>query len=268
MNVSPVALGSGFRLITLQTTSSTNDEALAMARAGDEGRLWIVADEQTKGRGRHGRVWASPRGNLYASLLLVAPCEQARASQLGFVAALALHDAVADVTGLAAPRLALKWPNDLLVDGAKLSGILLEGHRVGATQTFAVIIGMGVNVTAAPEGMPYRTTRLIDAAGAVDRAALFAAMSSRMARRLAEWQGGAGFDSIREAWLARAARLGANVTVRLPHRNASGTFLGVDSAGRLILDGPVGREAIDAGDLFFGSRDDTSDQCVSEEASR
>src|SRR5690606_32841616 len=128
------------------------------ARAGDPGRLWVVAREQRAGRGRHGRQWSSPPGNLYASVLLVDPCEARVAPQLGFVAGLALHEAVESVIGIPAPRLALKWPNDLLLDGAKVSGMLLEGHRIGSS--LAIVIGIGINVGAQPEKAPYPVTAL------------------------------------------------------------------------------------------------------------
>lgn len=247
------ARDAGFRLLSLAATPSTNDEALERARQGDSGKLWIVAGEQTSGRGRHGRTWASPPGNLYASLLLVEPCDLSQAPQLGFVTGLALYDAIGAVTGLAAPRLALKWPNDLLIDGAKVSGILLEGHRIGPSQTFAVVIGMGLNVGFAPSDTPYPATSLQQVAGPTEIGRVFASLSDAFAARLAQWDKGAGFARLREAWLARAAGIGERVTVRLPRREARGTFAGMDTAGRLLLDGDAGRETIDAGDLFFGS---------------
>jgi BirA family biotin operon repressor/biotin-[acetyl-CoA-carboxylase] ligase len=250
--LAPEAEAAGFRLIALATTPSTNDEALTRAEAGDPGRLWIIAGEQTRGRGRHGRTWSSPPGNLYASLLLADPCEPPVAPQLGFVAGLAIHDAAAMVTGLATPRLSLKWPNDLLLDGAKVSGILLEGHQLAGTGRFTVIVGIGVNVATAPTGAPYPTTSLDAFAGPVDISTLASALTGAMSRRLAQWDCGAGFGIIRDAWLSRASGVGGSVTVRLPGREAHGVFTTLDAHGRLLLDGPHGREVIDAGDLFFG----------------
>jgi BirA family transcriptional regulator, biotin operon repressor / biotin---[acetyl-CoA-carboxylase] ligase len=270
----------GFRLVALDTTPSTNDEARNEAGSGDARPVWVIAAEQTQGRGRHGRHWSSPRGNLYASLALAQPCPTEHAPQLGFVAGLALHDAIGCVTPLTAPRLALKWPNDLIVDGAKVAGILLEGHRAAAarrsaalspatasptasaaasvTEGFTVIVGIGINVAKAPSDTPYRAACLDAVAGKVDRVALFRALSAAMAERLAAWNRGTNFASIRAAWLARAAGIGAPVTVRLPTRDAHGTFLGMDASGRLVLDGAFGREAIDAGDLFFGANPATA----------
>ena len=147
------ARAAGYRLIIRDEVGSTMEEARRALHQGDPGLLWIVARSQNAGRGRHGRHWTSPPGNLYASLLLVNPCEPALAPQLGFVAGLALHDAAARVTGLTAPRLALKWPNDLLVYGAKCSGLLLEGES-GAGR-FAVIAGLGINIASCAQGTPY-----------------------------------------------------------------------------------------------------------------
>ena len=123
------------------------DEARALALQGQATPLWLVADEQSGGRGRHGRSWVSPPGNLYATLLLPEPCAPAVAPELGFVAGTALHAAVSLLIGLGPPRLALKWPNDLLLDGAKTAGLLLEGLHVGGR--FIVLIGFGVNISSA-----------------------------------------------------------------------------------------------------------------------
>lgn len=256
--ISPEAAGAGFDLVVLDTTTSTNDEALAMAGSQNADRLWVVAREQTSGRGRHGRQWSSPPGNLYASLVLGEPCDPPKAPQLGFVAGLALHDAVAAVAGLSAPRLALKWPNDLLVDGGKLSGLILEGHRLGADRRFAVIIGMGLNVAHRPQDTPYPARSLAEIVGTMDVAAVFRALSTSFAYRLSQWDKGLGFALTRESWLARAAGIGGPARVRLPGRELTGTFAGLDGAGRLLLDGPAGRETIDAGDLYLGLADPTS----------
>ncbi len=256
-SLAPEAEAAGFRLITIATTPSTNDEALAHAEAGDPGRLWIMAAEQTKGRGRQGRTFISPAGNLFASLLLVAPCDPPIASHIGFVAGLAIHDAAASVTGLTVPRLSLKWPNDLLLDGGKLSGILLEGHQLLGTGRFAVIVGIGVNVAMAPAGMAYPAASLAGAVGPVAIDVISRALTVAMSRRLEQWDRGNGFGQIRDAWLARASGLGARITVRLPTRDARGVFSGLDCTGRLLLDGERGREIIDAGDLFFGSAEST-----------
>jgi len=246
---------AGYRLISLEATGSTNDDVLEAARRGDQGKLWIVAAEQLAGRGRHGRQWSSPPGNLYASLLLIEPCAAALAPQLGFVAGLALHEAVEAVTGIGHPRLALKWPNDLLLDGAKVSGLLLEGHRIG--QALAIVIGFGVNVAFAPEGTPYPAVALQALKPSLNREDVFAALADAFARTLSAWQGAARlspsdpFGPIRRLWLERAAGIGQEVRLRLPSGTKEGLFEGLDFGGRLRLRTASGTELIDAGDLYF-----------------
>ncbi|HEX2556580.1 MAG TPA: biotin--[acetyl-CoA-carboxylase] ligase [Microvirga sp.] len=255
LRLAPELEDAGYRLISLPVTGSTNEDALRAARDGDPGPLWIVAAEQQAGRGRHGRSWTSPPGNLYASLLLIDPCEPRFAPQLGFVTGLALHQAIEGLAGTGAPRLALKWPNDLLLDGAKLAGILLEGHRIDGR--FAVVVGCGVNVASAPEGTPYRTASLQDLRPGLTREALFPAFAAAFARCFSAWQEAhrSGhpdpFAATRRLWLARAAGIGTEVTLRLPSGERRGRFAGLDPAGRLELDTGRGLELIDAGDLYF-----------------
>jgi BirA family biotin operon repressor/biotin-[acetyl-CoA-carboxylase] ligase len=246
----------GYRLVSLDTTASTNDDAIALARGGDPGPVWVVAGEQKAGRGRHGRSWTSPAGNLYASLLLVDPCAAAVAPQLGFVAGLALHEAVEAVTGTGAPRLGLKWPNDLLVDGAKVAGLLLEGHRLRG-DALAIVVGCGINVAEAPADTPYPATSLRALRPDLTREELFAEFAGSFARTFAAWRRGASinredpFGAIRRLWLERATGVGETVKLRLPGADKNGIFEGLDSIGRLRLKTPAGVELIDAGDLYF-----------------
>jgi BirA family biotin operon repressor/biotin-[acetyl-CoA-carboxylase] ligase len=257
VRLSPETESAGYRLISLEATGSTNDDALQAARSGDPGQLWITAAEQLAGRGRHGRQWSSPQGNLYASLLLIDPCEVSSAPQLGFVAGLALHEAVEAVTGLGAPRLALKWPNDLLLDGAKVSGLLLEGHRLQPEGPLAIVIGFGVNVSFAPSGTPYPATSLQQVKSSLNREHVFLALSSAFASAFAAWRASSRmnmsdpFGAIRKLWLERAAGVGQEVTLRLPSGEKRGVFEGLDRFGRLQLKGAAGVELIDAGDLYF-----------------
>jgi BirA family biotin operon repressor/biotin-[acetyl-CoA-carboxylase] ligase len=244
------ARNAGYRLIVRDEVASTMEEARRALDQGDAGRLWIVARQQNAGRGRHGRQWGSPPGNLYASLLLVAPCEPAVAPQLGFVAGLALHDAASRVLGPAGAGLKLKWPNDLLLDRAKTAGLLLEGEsRAGRLN---VIIGIGVNVASHPEGTPYPAAFLKQREPQASVEALLAALSDAWLDRFSTWSLPGGFGPIREAWLERAAFLGETITIRLPEGPVSGIFAGLDATGRLLLDTESGRRTIDAGDLFFG----------------
>jgi BirA family transcriptional regulator, biotin operon repressor / biotin---[acetyl-CoA-carboxylase] ligase len=257
VRLSPETESAGYRLLSLEATNSTNDDALQAARSGDPGQIWITAAEQLAGRGRHGRQWSSPPGNLYASLLLIDPCDTPSAPQLGFVAGLALHEAVESVTGVSAPRLALKWPNDLLLDGAKVSGLLLEGHRLQPDGPLAIVIGFGVNVAFAPTGTPYPASALQAVKSGLNRDEIFRALSSAFARTFSAWRMSARmnasdpFGAIRRLWLERAAGVGQEVTLRLPSGEKMGVFKGLDRFGRLQLKSGDGMELIDAGDLYF-----------------
>ena len=245
------ARAAGYRLTIRDDVASTMEEARRALDQGDPGKLWIVARRQSAGRGRHGRQWGSPPGNLYTSLLLVQPCETALAPQLGFVAGLALHDAVAAVTGLTAPELLLKWPNDLLLGRAKTAGLLLEGESRGSR--FAVTIGLGVNIGSGPEGTPYPATFLKERVPGATVEAVLEALSEAWTRRYAAWSRPGGFGPTRAAWLERAAFLGETITLRLPEGPLSGVFLGLDPTGRLEIDTGQERRLIDAGDLYFGA---------------
>src|SRR5438105_12858227 len=176
MDLDPAAARSGVRLVSFETIGSTNAEALARARAGERGPLWITAGRQTAGRGRRGRSFVSEPGNLFASLLLTDPSPADRAAELSFVAALALHDAICQVAPVLAGRLELKWPNDLLCDGAKLAGILVEGES-GSGRPLAVVIGIGVNCAHHPDGLSYPATSLAACGVTVTPQRLFAALS-------------------------------------------------------------------------------------------
>jgi BirA family biotin operon repressor/biotin-[acetyl-CoA-carboxylase] ligase len=238
---------AGVRYLRFDTLGSTNAEALTRARAGERGPLWIVAGAQTAGRGRRGASWRSAPGNLYATLLLTEPSPPAAAPQLSFVAALALHDAVGATASQLGPSLKLKWPNDLLLGGAKLAGILIEGEGDPA---FAVAVGIGVNCAHHPDGTPYPATDLASAGALVAPEALLAALAAAMARRLTQWNQGEGFAAIRADWLKRAAGLGGNIHVRLPEREFSGRFEGLDEAGRLLVNDGGAVTAVGAGEVF------------------
>jgi BirA family biotin operon repressor/biotin-[acetyl-CoA-carboxylase] ligase len=242
-------VAGGLPVVHFAEIGSTNAEALSRAANGGV-EQWIVADRQAAGRGRRGRHWVSEAGNLYASLLLYDPAPPSASPQICFVAALALHDAVLDsVPVLDRGRLRLKWPNDLLLDGKKLSGILVEGASAGTRQ--AVVVGIGVNCTHHPQDTPYPVTDLAAEGAAIEPAALFARLGERMMDRLAQWHGGKGFAATREAWLARAHDLGREIEVRLPDRALRGRFEDLDGEGALVLLLPSGhRERIRAGDVF------------------
>jgi len=240
---SPLA---GWRVERHASLGSTSDEARGRALAGDPGRLWILADEQTAGRGRHGRVWNSPVGNLHASALLLSPCETAIAPQIGFVAGVALRRAVED---LGATGVGLKWPNDLTHDGAKLAGLLVEGVTIPGGQ-FAASVGIGVNLVTSPRGLAYPTTHLSHLVGRlVAPEELFARLVVRFDEALALWARGDGFAAIREIWLAGAAGLGGAIRVSGPRGAREGVFEGLDPKGRLLLRAGDAIETVESADL-------------------
>jgi BirA family biotin operon repressor/biotin-[acetyl-CoA-carboxylase] ligase len=243
---------AGYRLETQAEVSSTFDLALARAREGEASRLWIVARSQTEGRGRHGRTFLSPPGNLYASLLLLEGCRRADAPELGFVAGLALFDAASAVTGLDHPGLSLKWPNDLLIDGKKCAGLLLEGHQL-RDGAFVLVIGLGVNVAVLPSGLP-EATMLTRFAPEATAEGLFMHLSDAFARRFSDWaQAPRGSEAHFGAWAERAHGLGSRVRVKMPKGEVEGLFRGLDR-GRLLLDTQEGLVKLDAGDLYLLDR--------------
>ena len=256
MQLDPIAVNAGVRLESLGTTGSTNAQARFRAQQGESGPLWITATAQTQGRGRHGRSWISPPGNLYASLLLSDPSPFEHAPQLAFVAALALRDAVALEAETLAPQLQFKWPNDLLLDGHKCAGILIEGEVSpdGEAKHFFVVIGIGVNCSSYPPydgstGFPATDLRAHGAAIAPEQ--LFARLSATMCHRLAQWNRGRGFPVILGDWLAHVRGVGEPLVVRNGDTEMQGRFVGLDQSGRLILEQADGNIAkIAAGDVF------------------
>jgi len=246
MELAPEAAAAGVGLIACDTVTSTNAEALARGRAGEQGPLWITARAQTAGRGRRGRTWVSEPGNLYGTLLLTDPAPPERAAQLSFVAALATHDAVSACAPALGGRLTFKWPNDVLLDGAKLAGILIEAE---GTRPLLVAVGIGVNCRHHPAATESLAIDLAAAGAAVPAEELFKALSIGMVHRLQEWE--AGFASIRAAWLARAGGVGGDLVARLGTREVAGCFETLDETGRLMLRLPDGTlEAIAAGEVF------------------
>lgn len=243
----------GYGLRVLESVGSTLDEAARLA-PDLAGPVWIMARRQTAGRGRRGRPWADPPGNLAATLVMRVEEDPGRAALRSFVAALALFDACVAATGRA-DGLALKWPNDVLLNGGKLAGILLESAGQGARASW-LAIGVGVNLARVPEvddleERALRPVALLDQTGVAvapeDFLTLLAAAYARHEAQFAAY----GFAPIRTAWLARAARLGQPVTARTGRAEVVGTFETVDAAGNLVLLTPQGRVAIPAAEVFF-----------------
>lgn len=233
------------RLLHQNVVDSTNAEAMRRATQGEDAGLWIVADRQTQGRGRSGRSWSSPAGNLYASLLLELSCATSTAQQLSLVAGVAAIDAINGVLSapIAQGRLRLKWPNDILLDAAKLGGILIESTTIDARRIG--VVGIGVNIGATPPGLGRAATHLGVLCPPPDRDGVLRALMEAMQHWLAVWREGVGFEAVRSAWLARAGAPGEPISVNTGTGPISGAFLGLDAGGALLL-----RDA-GGGDLRF-----------------
>ena len=240
MSRAPV-LPDGWTLVALDTVGSTNDEAAQLADSGAPEGTVVWSREQTGGRGRRGRVWASPVGNLYTSTILRPDCLAQRAAELGFAAALAVADIVP-----AGREVRVKWPNDVLVDGGKIAGILLESAIGQTGQVQHVVAGIGVNVGFAPRlpEMRYPGSAL---GGSIEAAV--EKLAAALAARLAEWRR-EGFETVRAAWLAKAGPLGAEVDVKLGEGLVRGRFAGLDREGALLLDTATGPRKIVSGELL------------------
>ncbi len=237
----------GFGLQRHAVLDSTNSEARRLAEAGEAGPLWITAERQSAGRGRRGRAWETGTGNLAATLLLRPDAPEGTIAQLSFAAALA----VADMAVMAAPHAAItvKWPNDVLADGRKLAGILLEGGQDSENKGW-LAIGIGVNLAAAPEGTEFPATSLAALGVTVMADAALTGIAARFAHWYDAWMHH-GFGPLREAWLARAQGLGAPIRARLPNAERQGLFEGIDASGALLLNEQGRTHAITAGEVFF-----------------
>ncbi|MGY3467764.1 BirA family biotin operon repressor/biotin-[acetyl-CoA-carboxylase] ligase [Bradyrhizobium sp. LM6.11] len=206
----PSALSAGYKLAAFERTGSTNTEAIEHARSGERGPMWFVTSEQTAGRGRRQRAWIAPKGNLAASVLEVLDVAPSVAATIGFAAGLAEEAALEKVSleaalrlGEGRPRYTLKWPNDVLAGGKKLVGIGLEAEAVG--ERLAIVVGIGTNVVAAPEGTPTPAVSLAALGVQISAEELFSALSDAWVEFRGIWDNGRGFAEIRKLWLERAA---------------------------------------------------------------
>ncbi|MCK0142458.1 biotin--[acetyl-CoA-carboxylase] ligase [Aliiroseovarius sp. F20344] len=238
----------------LTTVDSTNEEARRIA-PGLLGPTWILALEQTAGRGRRGRAWAAPKGHFSATLVMRPNETPDKVALRSFVASLALYDAFATATGRT-DGLSLKWPNDVLLNGGKVAGILLESAGVAGGQVSHIAIGIGVNLIDTPQVEQVE-------AGAVAPVSLASETGVQLSQE--DFLGFLapaydhyetqfvtyGFEPIREAWLARAARLGDTITARTTRDQYVGRFETVDAAGNLVLSTAKAREVIPAAEIFF-----------------
>lgn len=232
---------------SVASTASTNADILDLASRGAEEGVWLRSEVQTAGRGRQGRAWSSPAGNCYASTLVRLRDGDPPAATLALVAAVALAEAVGVyLAGAGAPAALLKWPNDLLLDGAKLSGILLE--RAGD----AVVIGIGVNLAHHPNLHDRATTSLAAHGLAVAPGEFVVTLAEAVARWIGRWRG-EGLAPVRARWLEQAHAPGTALTARMPDGSAiDGLFGGLDTDGALILRLASGeRRVIHAADVFL-----------------
>lgn len=253
MSSSPLPWPAGYGRQVLAETDSTNSEGARIA-----GSLvvptWILALRQTAGRGRRGRPWTDPGGTFTATLVMRPQGGAAEAAQRSFVAALALYDALVLATGRA-EALSLKWPNDVLLNGGKVAGILLESAGQGGRMS-PLCIGIGVNLVSAPDAAQLEP-------GAVAPTSVLSATGARLtpedfldllAPCFAAWEAKLttfGFDPLRMAFLDRAARRGEVVTARTGRETLTGTFADIDATGALILRTSKGPVAVAAADVYF-----------------
>jgi BirA family biotin operon repressor/biotin-[acetyl-CoA-carboxylase] ligase len=231
----------------LGVTSSTQDVVRGLAEAGEAEGLAVQALQQTKGRGRHGNEWIAPLGNLYLSVLLRPSCSADKAGQIAFVAAVALSEAIEDVIEPVHIK-TLKWPNDVLIDGKKISGILLETELNDKGRVDYLVLGTGVNIFAPPEG----------AAGldAIKKEPVYVnkfrdLYLEKLRERYISWKN-KGFAPVREAWLKQAHGLGQNMKIHLPEVTYEGLFKGVNDSGALIAEIDGKEKIFTAGEVHFG----------------
>ncbi|MDF1585969.1 biotin--[acetyl-CoA-carboxylase] ligase [Marinimicrococcus flavescens] len=230
---------------------STNDLARAAAERGEPEGLWVLADAQAAGRGRHGRRWASAPGNFYGSLLLRPRLPLARAASLSLLTGLVVAETV---TGLAAGRVdvSVKWPNDVLVGRAKIAGILLEGAAAADGESLWVVVGLGANLVAHPKDTPYPTSSLKALGLSVTPDGFLEALMPRLEARLRLWRT-QGFAGLRDSWLARAVGIGEPVRIVAGGETVAGRMLDLDDQGALRLVTDAGEiRRFEAGELFFG----------------
>lgn len=246
-----ISLPAGYRLAFHEILDSTNAEALRLAAKGEAGPLWVWAMSQDAGRGRLGRPWESERGNLFASLLVRPGCNAQTATQLGFVAGLSLITSASRLSaGKADIPLCLKWPNDLLCDGMKAGGILLESNS-HAESGICVVVGIGLNLKTHPERATYRATDLSAHGMGSEPAPALEKLAHAFDAWSKVWNNGEGFSDIRAAWLERALPVGSLIKVKLFGGTLQGRFSGLNETGALLMTLPDGSEKqVTAGDVF------------------
>ncbi|MEM9170424.1 MAG: biotin--[acetyl-CoA-carboxylase] ligase [Pseudomonadota bacterium] len=248
-------LASGADLIVFDRLDSTNLEAHRRLAAGERGACWLLAREQTAGYGRRGAAWRAGRGDLAATLFAPAPTAHPPAL-VSFAAGLAVAEALDAFAG--PERVALKWPNDVLLDGGKVAGLILEWIPAGGGRAAvdALVVGVGVNIVTRPIGLAYPAARLADAAEGVAAEDLLGRIDARLTARRADLTA-RGFGPLRAAWLDRAAGLRRRIRVKTPAQTLDGVFDGLDADGALLLRQQAGARPrrVAAGAVYFPDAD-------------
>jgi BirA family biotin operon repressor/biotin-[acetyl-CoA-carboxylase] ligase len=245
--------GAAARIVHLGETGSTNADAMRLALKGEELPLWVTADRQTAGRGRAGRSWVSPEGNLYASLAVCCAAPLEKAGQLSLVAGISAIDAIRATTALAPEAgLRLKWPNDILIGTAKLGGILVESTTARGSPGFLAILGFGLNILTSPDDLGRAVTALASHGTAPRPSDLLSALGEKTSHWLDQWNGGAGFDAIRDAWVARAGAIGEAITINTVQGPVSGLYRGLSETGALLAEVEGELREFSHGDVAIG----------------
>lgn len=246
-----IKMPSAFQLAAFESLDSTNDEIRRRANNGAAEGLVVAALEQTKGRGRRGRTWISQPGNLFCSVLIKPTVEVSEAAKVSFVAALAIYDAIREAVSDFDCDVTCKWPNDVLIDGYKVCGILLESQAQSSTQLDWLTIGIGINLAHSPDETPY-PSGYINAYRdtALNPAKMLEILLPHLQIWLERWET-LGFQAIRNAWLDRAKGVGEQITVNLANEQIIGTFETLDHDGGLVLRTTNATRTITAGDVFF-----------------
>lgn len=252
LSLTDITLPPVYKLAAFDSLDSTNDELAKMARKGAPEFTVVWALSQTKGRGRRGRTWVSQSGNLFTSLLLRPGLPLQEAAKSSFVASLGVADALEEILG-EKHLIQCKWPNDVLVNGAKISGILLEcqGQKQAPAQTDWIVVGIGVNVLSHPEQTPYPATCLQNLMVQPPYQKEMLEILCRHFQIWAERWINEGFETVHRAWMAKAKGLGQDISVHLPDRTLHGIFEKLDLDGSLILRTTDETHRIQAGDVYF-----------------
>ena len=222
-------------LLHFEEIDSTNAQAHRLASGGERGPLWIVSDLQLHGRGRLGRHWVSEPGNLYATFVFTLSGEALIASQIGFVAALAIRDTATELLPRGASPIKIKWPNDVQIGGAKFAGILPETVAQSGGGGITLALGMGLNIAHAPEGTPYPVTALARHGSSTTPRKCLDVLDGALAHWLGVWSEGRGFAEIRKHWLAHAAGLGQDFIGMVNQKEVQGRFADLGEDGAMIL---------------------------------